>query len=43
MPRTLSFSGTMEWPLEDGKQAAKLALAVSLTYTQALAIEEPQA
>jgi hypothetical protein len=40
MARTLLFSGTMQWPLEDGKQAAKLDLSVSLTYTQVLAIEK---
>lgn len=40
MARTLLFSGTMQWPLEDGKQAAKLDLSVSLTYTQAFSIEK---
>lgn len=40
MSRTLSFTGEMAWPLEDGKQAAKLPLAVSLAYTSALAIEK---
>jgi hypothetical protein len=40
MARTLQLSGEMTWPLEDGKQAAKLPLAVSLNYTSALAIEK---
>jgi hypothetical protein len=30
----------MQWPLEDGKQAAKLDLAVSLDYTSVLAVEK---
>ena len=36
MARTLAFSAEMEWPLEDGKQAAKTNLLESLVYTQAL-------
>lgn len=40
MARTLKFTGEMEWPLEDGKQAAKLPLTMSLVYTSALAIEK---
>jgi hypothetical protein len=40
MARTLQFSGTMTWPLEDGGQAAKLALTVSLVYTSMLALEK---
>ena len=40
MARTLGFSGEMEWPLEDGKQAAKLNLLESLVYTQAFHAEK---
>lgn len=40
MARTLQFSGELQWPLEDGKQAAKLPLSMSLAYTSALAIEK---
>lgn len=40
MARTLSFTGELNWPLEDGKQAAKLPLSVSLTYTSAMHIEK---
>lgn len=40
MARTLTFAGEMNWPIEDGKQAAKVALAVSLAYTSALHIEK---
>ncbi len=40
MARTLSFTGEMEWPLEEGKQAAKLPLTISLDYTSVLAIEK---
>lgn len=40
MARTLLFSGELQWPLEDGKQAAKLPLSISLVYTSALAIEK---
>jgi len=40
MARTLKFTGEMEWPLEDGKQSAKLPLSMSLVYTSALAIEK---
>jgi len=40
MARTLSFTGEMQWPLEDGSQAAKKSLSVSLDYTSALAIEK---
>lgn len=40
MARTLGFSGEMEWPLEDGKQAAKLDLLESLVYTQAFHVEK---
>jgi len=39
MARTLTFTGEMRWPLEDGQQAAKLPLAASLDYTEALYIE----
>jgi hypothetical protein len=41
MARTLSFAGTLTWPLEDGKQAAIHALAISLAYTSALYVEKP--
>lgn len=40
MARTLTLTGEMNWPIEDGKQAAKVALSVSLTYTSALHIEK---
>jgi hypothetical protein len=40
MARTLKFTGTLEYPLEDGQQAAKAALSVSLAYTSALSIEK---
>lgn len=40
MARTLGFSGEMEWPLEDGKQAAKLDLLEGLVYTQAFHVEK---
>jgi hypothetical protein len=40
MARTLTFAGTLDWPLEDGLQAAKKTLAVSLAYTAALSVEK---
>lgn len=40
MARTLKFTGEMEWPLEDGKQAAKLPLSMQLVYTSAMHIEK---
>lgn len=40
MARTLSFTGEIQWPLEDGKQAAKINLAASLVYASALHIEK---
>lgn len=40
MARTLQFTGTMTWPLEDGGQAAKLTVSSSLIYTSALHIEK---
>ena len=40
MARTLSFTGTMTWPLEDAGQAAKLTVTSSLTYTSALHVEK---
>ena len=40
MARTLSFTGQMNWPLEDGKQAAKADVAFSLNYAEALSIEK---
>jgi len=40
MARTLTFSGTLQWPLEDGQQAAKAVLSTSLVYTAAMAIEK---
>ena len=40
MARTLSFTGTMTWPLEDGGQAAKLVVTADLVYTEMLAIEK---
>ena len=41
MSRTLTFAGTLTWPLEDGKQAAIHSLAISMTYTAALYVEKP--
>jgi hypothetical protein len=40
MARTLTFFGTLQWPLEDGQQAAKAVLSTSLVYTSAMAIEK---
>ena len=40
MARTLTLTAEMNWPIEDGKQAAKTNLAVSLVYSSALAIEK---
>ena len=40
MARTLTFTGTMTWPLEDGQQAAKLVVSSSLVYTSVLAVEK---
>lgn len=40
MARTLLFTGEMQWPLDDGKQAAKHNLSISLNYTSNLAIEK---
>lgn len=40
MARTLTFTGTMQWPIQDGKQASKLDLSVSLVYTSMLALEK---
>ncbi len=40
MARTLTFTGELNWPIEDGKQAAKVALEVSLAYSSALHIEK---
>lgn len=40
MTRTFTLTGEMNWPIEDGKQAAKVTLAVSLAYTSALHIEK---
>lgn len=40
MARTFTLTGELSWPIEDGKNAAKVDLAVSLAYTQALHIEK---
>jgi hypothetical protein len=40
MSRTLTLTGEINWPIEDGKQAAKIDLAISLAYTSALHIEK---
>jgi len=40
MARTLVFAGEITWPLEDGKQAAKVNLAASIVYASALHIEK---
>jgi hypothetical protein len=40
MARNLQFSGEMQWPLEDGKQASKLDLLETLTYGQAYHAEK---
>lgn len=40
MARTLAITAEMSWPLEDGKQAAKVDLGLSLSYTSVLHIEK---
>lgn len=40
MARTLSFTGTMTWPLESDGQAAKVTVNSSLVYASAMAIEK---
>ena len=40
MARTLTFTGTLNWPIEEGQQAAKATFSTSLVYTSALAIEK---
>lgn len=40
MARTFTFAGEMNWPIEDGKQAAKVPLSISLAYSSALHIEK---
>lgn len=40
MARTLTFTGTLTWPIEDGKQAAKTEQSVSLLYTSAFHVEK---
>lgn len=40
MARTLALTAELNWPLEDGKQAAKIDLGLSLTYTSVLHIEK---
>jgi hypothetical protein len=40
MARTLQFTGLMTWPLEDGQQAAKANLSMSLPYTSMLSTEK---
>ncbi len=40
MARTLSFTGELSWPLEDGKQAAKTNFNLSLVYTSCLQLEK---
>jgi len=40
MARTLTFTGEVNWPIEDGKQAAKVALSASLVYSSAFLIEK---
>jgi len=40
MARIVKFTGTVEWPLEDGQPAAKLPLACELTYTSSLQLEK---
>lgn len=40
MARTLSFSGELTWPMEDGKQAAKLPLVLSLPYVSVVHVEK---
>jgi len=40
MARTLAVTAEMGWPLEDGKQAAKIDLGLSLSYTSVLHIEK---
>jgi hypothetical protein len=40
MARTLALTSELSWPLEDGKQAAKVDLGLSFTYTSSLHIEK---
>lgn len=40
MARTLALTSELSWPLEDGKQAAKVSLSLSMTYTAAMHIEK---
>jgi len=40
MARTLTFTGEMSWPLEDGKQAAKANVSISLAYTSSISTEK---
>ncbi len=39
MARTLTVSAEVQWPMEDGKQAAKIPLVTSLVYEEAVALE----
>jgi hypothetical protein len=40
MARTLALTAELNWPIEDGKQAAKIDLGLSMTYTSSLHIEK---
>jgi len=40
MARNLTVTAEVEWPLEDGKQAGKIPLAISLAYTSNLNYEK---
>jgi hypothetical protein len=40
MARTLTVTAEMAWPIEDGKQAAKVDLDLSMSYTSVLHIEK---
>lgn len=40
MARTLALTSELSWPLEDGKQAAKVDLGLSFTYTSSLHSEK---
>jgi hypothetical protein len=40
MARTLAITSEMSWPIEDGKQAAKVDLGISFTYTSSLHVEK---
>jgi len=40
MARTVALTAELSWPIEDGKQAAKVDLGLSFSYTSVLHIEK---